>query len=77
MSIPAVIGANILSLADAVKAGIDWSMMPAYLVGVIVAAVSGYCIGGGFEIAMCCDMIYASDDARFGLPESNLGLRCV
>ena len=42
MSIPAVIGANILSLADAVKAGIDWSMMPAYLVGVIVAAVSGY-----------------------------------
>ena len=42
MSIPAIIGANILSLADAVKAGIDWSMMPAYLVGVIVAAVSGY-----------------------------------
>lgn len=42
MSIPAVIGANILSLTDAVKAGIDWSMMPAYLVGVIVAAVSGY-----------------------------------
>ena len=40
----------------------------------ILAAVSGYCIGGGFEIAMCCDMIYASDDARFGLPESNLGL---
>lgn len=40
----------------------------------VIAAVSGYCIGGGFEIAMCCDMIYASDDARFGLPESNLGL---
>ena len=42
MSIPAVIGANILSLADAVKTGIDWSMMPAYLLGVVVAAVSGY-----------------------------------
>lgn len=40
----------------------------------VIAAVSGYCIGAGFEIAMCCDMIYASDDARFGLPESNLGL---
>ena len=40
----------------------------------VIAAVSGFCIGAGFEIAMCCDMIYASDDARFGLPESNLGL---
>ncbi len=40
----------------------------------IIAAVSGYCVGGGFEIAMCCDMLYASDDARFSLPESKLGL---
>lgn len=42
LSLPAVIGANILSLADAVQAGIDWSLMPVYLVGVAVAAVSGY-----------------------------------
>lgn len=40
----------------------------------ILAAVSGWCIGGGFEIAMCCDMIYASDDARFGLTEVDIGL---
>jgi enoyl-CoA hydratase/carnithine racemase len=40
----------------------------------IIAAVSGYCVGGGFEIAMCCDMLYASDDAKFSLPESKLGL---
>lgn len=42
LSIPAVIGANILTLKDAIEAGIDWSMMPVYLVGVVVAAVSGY-----------------------------------
>ena len=42
LSIPAVLGANILSLVDAVQEGIDWSLMPMYLVGVVVAAVSGY-----------------------------------
>ena len=42
MSIPAVLGANILSLVDAIQTGIDWSLMPIYLVGVAVAAVSGY-----------------------------------
>ena len=42
LSIPAVLGANILSLIDAVKEGIDWTLMPVYLVGVTVAAVSGY-----------------------------------
>lgn len=42
MSIPAVLGANILSFIDAVQTGVDWSYMPQYLVGVIVAAVSGY-----------------------------------
>lgn len=42
LSIPAVLGANLLSLVDAIQDGIDWSLMPAYLVGVITAAVSGY-----------------------------------
>ena len=42
LSIPAVLGANILSLIDAVQEGIDWSLMPVYLAGVAVAAVSGY-----------------------------------
>jgi len=42
LSIPAVLGANILSLVDAIQDGIDWSLMPMYLVGVAVAAVSGY-----------------------------------
>lgn len=42
MSIPAVLGANILSLIDAVQAGIDWSLMPMYIGGVISAAIFGY-----------------------------------
>lgn len=42
MSIPAVLGANILSIGDAVAEGIDPAMLPGYIVGTIVAAVSGY-----------------------------------
>ena len=40
----------------------------------VIAAVSGWALGGGFEIALSCDMIVASDTARFGLPEINLGV---
>ena len=42
LSIPAILGANILSVKDALDAGIDWASVPMYLVGVVVAAVSGY-----------------------------------
>ena len=42
LSIPAILGANILSLKDAAEAGIDWASVPVYLVGVAVAAVVGY-----------------------------------
>jgi enoyl-CoA hydratase len=40
----------------------------------VIAAVNGYALGGGFEIALCCDVIVASENARFGLPEGLLGL---
>jgi enoyl-CoA hydratase/carnithine racemase len=40
----------------------------------VIAAVNGYALGGGFEIALCCDVLIASRNARLGLPEGLLGL---
>ena len=42
MSIPAILGANILSIGDALEAGVNWGELPMYLVGVVTAAVVGY-----------------------------------
>ena len=40
----------------------------------IIAAVSGFCLGGGLELAMMCDLVIAADTARFALPEITLGI---
>ncbi|MBE7004892.1 MAG: undecaprenyl-diphosphate phosphatase [Ruminococcaceae bacterium] len=58
LSIPAILGANILALHDALKAGVVWADVPAYLVGVLVAAATGYA---------CINLLrYIAGKGRFG-----------
>lgn len=40
----------------------------------IIAAVHGYVLGGGFELALSCDLLFASENTKFGFPEVNLGV---
>lgn len=40
----------------------------------VVCAVQGLALGGGFEFAICCDLVVAAEDSQFGLPETGIGL---
>lgn len=73
-------GADIKAMADATPIDMlnmtfinQWDRL-ARLRKPLIAAVSGYVLGGGCEFAMACDMIVASESAQFGQPEINLGI---
>lgn len=43
----------------------------------VIARISGYCLGGGLEVAAACDLRVATEDSTFGMPELNVGIPCV
>ncbi|CAM3673028.1 enoyl-CoA hydratase-related protein [Mesobacillus zeae] len=51
----------------------DWDRL-AWIKKPIIGAVHGFALGGAFELALCCDMLFASEKAEFGFPEVNLGI---
>jgi enoyl-CoA hydratase len=73
-------GADIIDMVDASPDDMKKSpFIPAFdlireIKKPVIAAVSGYCLGGGCELAMSCDFIISSESAVFGQPEINLGI---
>lgn len=70
MDLKAFLRGEVMRLPELGFAG----MTQAKLAKPIIAAVEGYALGGGFEIALACDLIVAADSARFGLSEVKRGL---
>jgi len=70
-----VAGLRSLSAAEVLagERGARWARLRASRLPVI-AAVHGWCLGGGCELALACDIVLAAENARFGLPETALGL---
>ena len=68
------VGLSALEYAEFMRSGNEVQSKFAECPKPIIAAVHGYALGGGFELALACDLIVASPDAQLGLPEVKLGL---
>jgi enoyl-CoA hydratase len=73
-------GADITHMVDATEDEIrNSSFIPTFtklkkIKKPVIAAVAGYCLGGGLELAMSCDLITSAENSKFGQPEINLGI---
>ncbi|WP_404442003.1 enoyl-CoA hydratase/isomerase family protein [Sutcliffiella horikoshii] len=73
-------GADIDEMAEATAIELEllnqfteWDRL-AWVKKPIIGAIQGFALGGGFELALCCDILFASHDAEFGFPEISLGV---
>ena len=67
------VGLSVLEYADFMRTGNATQQMLIDCSKPVIAAVHGYALGGGLELALCCDLIVAEQDAQLGLPEARLG----
>jgi enoyl-CoA hydratase/carnithine racemase len=68
------VGLSIIQYADFMRIGNGVQQKLIDCPKPVIAAVHGYTLGGGLELALCCDLIVAEPDAQLGLPEAKLGL---
>ena len=68
------VGLSVLEYADFMRTGNATQQMLIDCSKPVIAAVHGYALGGGLELALCCDLIVAEQNAQLGLPEARLGL---
>jgi enoyl-CoA hydratase/carnithine racemase len=65
------------SAMASVKQALAWVLKIEQFESPVICAIKGYCLGGGLELAMCCDLRIAAEDSKLGQPELGLAIALV